>query len=118
MCDGQFAVFLAQATPVGETGTSTPTPSLDEPFRMDPMLNNTLGADTNLRAESDVSSLHARISELEDKITDLQRDLRMQDHVAQRASANEDFMLTQVKRAAEQLACECASCPLLISDAL
>ena len=85
---------------------------------MDPILNNALGAGTNLRVESSASSLHARISELEDKITDLQRDLRMQDHVAQRASANEDFMLTEVKKAAEQLACECASCSLLISDAV
>ena len=55
---------------------------------------------------NDAPSLRARISLLEGSILDLQRELRVQGNVARRASADEDFMLSEINKAAEQLVCE------------
>ena len=93
MCDWQFAIFLAQAASAVEAGTSASAPSSSLPPLVEPMPN-------------DVSSLRARVSLLEGKILDLQRELRVQGHVARRASADEDFMLSEINKATEQLICE------------
>ena len=93
MCDWQFAIFLAQAVSAVEAGTSASAPSSSEPPLMELMPN-------------DAPSLRARVSLLEGKILDLQRELRVQGNVARRASADEDFMLSEINKATEQLVCE------------
>ena len=93
MCDGQFAILLAQAASAVKAGTSASAPSSSLPPLVEPMPN-------------DVSSLRAQVSLLEGKILDLQRELRVQGHVARRASADEDFMLSELNKATEQLVCE------------
>ena len=93
MSDLQFAVFLPQVTSVVDAGASTSAPNLGDSSLIDPVPN-------------DVPSLRARVSFLEGRILDLQREIRVQGHVARRASADEDFMLSQINRAAEHLACE------------
>ena len=103
---GSLPLFSTQATPVGEAGTSSSAPSLGKTSRMDPSLENLETEGLNLQVGLSASSLRTRIVELEDKIVDLQRDLRVQAHTVERALANENFMLTEVKKAAEQLACE------------
>ena len=86
-------VFLAQAASAVEASTSALAPNSSGPPLMEPMPN-------------DVASLRARVSLLEGKILNLQRELRVQGHVARRASVDEDFMLSEVNKAAEQLVCE------------
>ena len=93
MNDWQFAIFLAQVAPATEAGVSTSAPNMGDLSLIDPVPN-------------DVPSLRARVSFLEGRILDLQREIRVQGHVARRASADEDFMLSQINRAAEHLACE------------
>ena len=106
MCDGQFGVFPVQETPVGEAGTSASAPSSNEPPPVDLTLNDASMADSSLLVGSDALPLRAQISHLEGKIIELQRELRVQGHVARRASADEDFMLSEINKAAEQLVCE------------
>ena len=106
VCDGQFAIFPAQETPVGEAGTSASAPSSNEPPPVDLILNDAPMADSSLLAGPDALSLHSQISHLEGKIIELQRELRVQGHVARRTSADEDFMLSEINKAAEQLVCE------------
>ena len=103
-----------QATPAGEAGTSASAPNSSEPPSIDPMANDAPGTNTSLLTKSDAPSLRVRISQLEGKIVDFQRELRVQGHVARRASADEDFMLSEVNKAAEQLVCEYSNCPVLI----
>ena len=78
MSDWQFAVFLPQVTFAVEAGASTPAPNLGDSSLIDPVPN-------------DVPSLRARVSFLEGRILDLQREIRVQGHVARRASADEDL---------------------------
>ena len=103
---GSWPFFLAQATSAVEAGTSASAPSSSEPPLMEPVPNDAPGADTSLLTGSDAPSLRARISLLEGKILDLQRELRVQGNVARRASADKDFMLSEINKAAEQLVCE------------
>ena len=91
--DWQFAILLAQVASAAEAGASTPAPNLGELSLIGPMPN-------------DIPSLRTRVSLLEGKILDLQRELRVQGQVARRASPDEDFMLAEVNKAAEQLVCE------------
>ena len=104
MSDWQFAIFLAQVASAVEAGASTSAPNLSEPSLIGPVPN-------------DIPSLRVRISLLEGKILDLQRELRVQGQVARRASADEDFMLAEVNKAAEQLVCEYSLVALLPSSA-
>ena len=102
--DWQFAIFLAHVASAVEAGASTSAPNLSEPSLIGPVPN-------------DIPSLRTRVSLLEGKILDLQRELRVQGQVARRASADEDFMLAEVNRAAEQLVCEYSLVALLPSSA-
>ena len=85
--------FLTQATSTVEAGTSASAPSSTGPVLAGPKPN-------------DVPSLRVQISLLEGKILDLQRELRVQGNVARRASADEDFILSEINKATEQLICE------------
>jgi hypothetical protein len=82
-------IFLAfsQVTTAAEAGPSAELP-LIEPV------------------PSDVPSLRSRVAFLEERIRDLQRSLAEQGAVARRASADEDFMLAQITKASEHLACK------------
>ena len=54
----------------------------------------------------DEQALHTRIAQLEENITELQNSLAAQEAATQRAVTSDDFMLSEVQRASEQLLCE------------